>query len=337
MLKPSFCSASTLLLTLGLSACGGGGGGNTPAETNGTFSLSVTDAPVDNAQMVLVQFTGVTVKPNNGDEESLALSGDSQTCEDLNDGIDPRPTPDGETTVRCIELKALQGTQSASLLDGELLAAGEYNWMRLDVDAERGIQDSIIVLDDGGVESLYIPSGNETGLKLNSGFTVLAGGSHDFVVDFDLRKSVNNPQGFPDYILKPSLRLIDLSASGNITGTVEGTLLTADGCSGDINELDGYSVYIYAGGAGTTLGEEGSENAPLTSAGVSLNDESGLYEYTAGYLTPGEYTAVFTCQAADDSPEFDGVVFVFVESADSPTMVVADEDSVVNFGESVVE
>lgn len=202
--------------------------------------------------------------------------------------------------------------------------------MRLDVDAERGVLDSIIELDDG-LYSLYIPSGDETGLKLNSGFTVLAGGSHDFVIDFDLRKSVNDPRGFADYRLIPSLRLIDLSESGNITGTVDTSLLTAEGCTGDVNTLDGFAVYVYEGGSGTVLGDEGSDNAPLTSASISLNDDSAMYEYTAGFLPPGEYTAVFTCQAAGDSPEDAGDSIDFVESADSPTTVEADEDSVVNF------
>lgn len=314
-----------------LASCGGSGGNTTETATTGTFSVGITDAPVDSAQMVLVEFTGVSVKPSDGEEENLPLSGDSQTCQDLLAGTDPAPTPEGESTVRCIELKELQGTLSASLIDDELLNAGSYNWMRLDVNAERGVMDSIIVLDDGGQESLYVPSGNETGLKLNSGFTVLAGGSHNFVIDFDLRKSINNPQGFADYKLIPSLRLIDLSESGNITGTVDATLLTAEGCTGDINTEDGFAVYIYEGGVDTVTGDEGSESAPHTSASVSLDDDSGRYEYTAGFLTPGEYTLVFTCQAADDSPEVADESIVFVESTDSPTTVVADEDSVVNF------
>ncbi len=332
MLKPIYRSSVIALACLGLVACGGS---DSSDPGTGVLSLDVTDATVDNVEKVLVQFVGVTVQHAEGGQESLPLSGDSQTCQELLDGVEPSPTPEGESTVRCIELKELQGTDSASLLDGETLTAGKYPWMRLDVQAERGVMDSMVVLDDGGIESLYIPSGSESGLKLNTGFTILAGGLHDFVIDFDLRKSVNDPQGFSDYRLRPSLRMVDMAVSGNITGSVDADLLTADGCTGDINTETGYAVYVYEGGADTTTGDEGSEDAPLTSASVGFNADSGLYEYTVGYVAPGEYKVVFTCQAADDDSELGGDVIEFVESADSPTTVVANEDSVVDFTVSV--
>ena len=331
MIKPFTYAASIATLSIGLIACGGGGGGGGGGDSTGTLGLSVTDAPVDNAKMVLVQFTGVSVKPAEGQAVDIPLSGESQTCQDLLDEIDPSPTPDGESTVRCIELKELQGTNSANLLEEVELEAGKYNWMRLDVDAEQGIMDSIIVLKDESMESLYVSSGDQTGLKLNNGFTILAGGSHDFVIDFDLRKSVNDPRGFPDYHLKPVLRLIDMSESGSIVGTVEASLLTAEGCHGDVNTGDGFAVYVYEGGEGTIIGEEGSADAPMTSADVSLNGVTALWEYVVGFVAEGEYTVAFTCQAGDDSAEEANDGIEFVESADSPTTVIVDQDSTVDF------
>lgn len=322
------------LCTLGLSACGGGGGGGSPivgGPDSGTFSLSVTDAPVDNADRILVQFTGVTVTPEEGGPVDLALDGDSQSCQDLLDGIPPSPTPAGAPTTRCVELLELQGTDSESLLDGVELEAREYTALRLHVDAERGVMDSIIVLNDGTQESLFVPSGSQTGLKLNSPFTILAGGGHHFVVDFDLRKSVNDPQGFPDYHLRPSLRLIDLADSGNITGTVETSLLTAPGCTGNVNTGDGYAVYVYPGDEGTPMGEEGSDAAPLASAAIGLDDQSGQWTYTVGYVPPGDYVVGFTCQAADDSPEVPDDGIDILPSGDNPVTVMADEDSQANF------
>jgi hypothetical protein len=303
-----------------------GSSGGSANATTGTMNLSVTDAPVDSAKMVLVQFTGVSVKPKEGDAIAIALSGDSQTCQDYLDGIAPAPTPNGGVTVRCVDLMAFQGNQSAQLLRDEQLTAGDYTWMRLDVDAERGVLDSIIVLNDGSEESLYIPSGSETGLKLNSGFTIVAGAQHNFVIDFDLRKSVHNPQGFADYMLKPSLRLVDMGASGSIAGTVEASLLTADGCT-----ENAYAVYVYQGDS-AVIGEQGSDNAPATSAGVSLNPDTGLWGYTAAFLPPGAYTVAFTCQAAADSNEVPDDNIDFVTSPDSPTTVISGETSTVNFG-----
>ena len=336
MLKVFYFSTLSALLSLTLAACGGGGSSSGsddtgPAETTGTFSLDVSDAAVDDAKRVLVQFTGVSVKPSSGNAIELPLSGDSQTCLDLlDDSTDPTLTEVGQATIRCIDLLELEGRKSASLLDGITLDAGNYNWLRLAVDAQRGVDDSIIVLDGDTWESLYIPSDSQSGLKLNTQFTILAGGSHKFVIDFDLRKSVNNPRGFPDYRLKPSLRLIDLSESGNIVGNVETTLLTADGCTGDVNTSAGFAVYVFEEDQ-TTIGEEGSANAPLTSAAVRFNDDSGLWDYTVGFVAPGRYTVAFTCQAADDFPETANDGIVFVESADSPATVENGQDSTVNF------
>ncbi len=317
-------------LALGLAACGGGGGSDDGGIGTGTVNVSITDAAVDSAEKVLVQFTGITVKPSEGEAQAIALSGDSQTCQQYLEG-ETSPTAPGEPTIRCIELKALQGTETANLLDDVTLTAGKYNWMRLDVDAERGAMDSLIEVNTGELYSLYVPSGGQSGLKLNSGFTVLAGGSHNFVIDFDLRKSVNNPKGFEDYRLIPSLRLMDLAESGNIVGAVDAALLTANACSGAVNTGDGFAVYVYQGGAGTVIGEEGSVHAPLTSASVNWEADANQWRYTVGFLAPGEYTVAFTCQAGDDSAEDPANGIEFIESEGSPIAVVADQDSVVNF------
>jgi hypothetical protein len=288
---------------------------------------------------VLVEFTGVSVKPAEGSAIDLPLDGAShQTCLDLLADEGPGAAPPGEPTVRCIELKELQGTDTASLLQGVSLEAGKYNWLRLDVNAERGVMDSIIVVDGDEWESLYVPSGSQSGLKLNTGFTILAGGSHNFVIDFDLRKSVNNPQGFADYRLKPSLRLIDMAESGTIFGTVDGSLLVTsdpdnEACSGDVNTGDGFAVYVYEGDVDVEkIGDEGSDNAPLTSAAVNYNGDPGQWEYEVGFLAaPQDYTVVFTCQAADDDNAVADEDIAFVTSADSPASVTVDGNAEVNF------
>jgi hypothetical protein len=49
---------------------------------------------------------------------------------------------------------------------------------------------------DGGEEcELRVPSGAESGLKLNRGFTLPADGSVALTIDFDLRKSIHAPPG----------------------------------------------------------------------------------------------------------------------------------------------
>src|SRR5690606_298968 len=186
----------------------------------GQMKLAVTDAPVDGATSVVVQFTGVEFKPRGG--MSTVIEFDQP---------------------RSIDLLALQGGGTELLLDGATLPAGQYNWLRRIVNAEPVLMDSYIAFSDGAMYSLFIPSGDETGLKLVRGFTVPAGGVADFTLDFDLRKSVHDPASEPgnasgDYILRPVLRIVDNTQVGRISGTVAGSLITA-GCDP--------VVYVFAG------------------------------------------------------------------------------------------
>jgi hypothetical protein len=81
-----------LAILLTLSGCGGGGSGSNAFST-GVLNLAVTDSPVDEANNVLVEFTGVEMKPVDGDWLSYDLSGDSLTCQGWLDGDTPAPRP----------------------------------------------------------------------------------------------------------------------------------------------------------------------------------------------------------------------------------------------------
>ena len=287
---PLLCAG---FLAAALAACGGGGGGG----DTGTVNLGVTDAPVDSADAVVVQFTGVEAKPQG----VRALSFDF-------------PLP------RNIDLLALQGGDSELLLEDVELPAGPYEWLRLKVNAGRDASDSYIDLDDGSRHALFIPSGNQSGLKLNGGFTVAADTTSNFTIDFDLRKSVHNPPGLDgDYILKPVLRIVDDSKVGTLAGTVGAARIAAEGCTP--------AIYVYSG-AGVTPNDEGSATAPLSTAAPVLDAESGEYAYTVAYLPAGSYTVAFTCAAAADDPAADDSLAF---SAPAGAMIVVGQTTTVDF------
>lgn len=272
---------SIILATSMLLACGGGSGGTT--SNTGTLNLSITDAPVDSAANVWVEFTGVELKPENGSAFSVDY---------------------GTGNEKKIDLLDLQGSLSEPLISNETVPAGNYNWIRLKVNAESNTLDSYIELNDGSQISLRVPSGNQTGLKLNSPFTITAGGISNATIDFDLRKSVTNPVGQPDYFLKPSLKIVDNSQVGQISGTVDPALFSETYCGADAdgNTGAGAAVYLYSG-AGATTGDAGSTDEPLTSALIALNVSSGDLEYEIGFVNADNYTMAFTCEASDDDPE----------------------------------
>lgn len=254
-------------------------------DTAGTLQLSVADAPIDDASAVVVRFTGVELKPAEG--ESYVIDFD---------------------TPREVNLLTTANGQAFVLLDKENLPAGDYNWVRLKVLADVDTTDSYIELEDGSRYPLYVPSGSESGLKLNNPFSIPAGGVRAVVVDFDLRHSIVKPEGQDAYMLKPVLRIVDESQVGEIAGTVDAALLDAPLCSANPATGDGAAVYLYqdAVTAPDDAGGEGAE--PMASARLMLDEDSGEFRYTLAWLPPGDYTVAHTCQAGDDQPETDEAI-----------------------------
>ena len=301
-MKPSFfrrsliASAAALLITQ-ISACGGSG--------TGQLKFSVADAPIDGATAVVVKFTGVEVKPKDGNAVQFDLD-----------------------TPRSVDLLATANGTAAILLDGVTLDAGEYEFVRLKVVSDRTTTDSYIDLTDGSRSSLFVPSGSQSGLKLNNGFTVPEGGVLALIVDFDLRHSIVKPEGQEGYMLKPVLRLVDESSIGLIRGTIPSTLITGAGCTGDANTGAGNAVYVYSGSVSTPDDVGGVGTQPFVSAPVKFDSVSGTYIYTVAYLPAGSYTAAFTCQATGDNPETDDAT---VFSAPLAAAVTAGAVTTVNF------
>lgn len=263
-----------LLMIAGLGAlisCGS----DSDSDESARFSLAVTDAPIDQATQVVVQFTAIELKPRNGSSVVINLA-----------------------SPQSIDLLDLQNGETATLLDQHTIAAGQYDWLRLAVNAEfDNVYDSYIVFDNLQHE-LFVPSGAQTGLKLNQGFTVAEGQTARFVIDFDLRKSIVEPVGQPGYFLKPTLRLIDLQQVGALSGEIaEARIISL--CQGE--ELG--AVYVYRGADVMPDDVDGRDPEPLTSVLVYRDDER--YRYHVGFLAPGNYTAAYTCDAVNDLPESD--------------------------------
>jgi len=279
-------------IVLGLSAfvlvaCGGGDGGGGP-EPTGKVNLSITDAPVDDASSVVVQFSGVAFK---------------------REGATAEVVQDLTSSPRQLDLLQYQQGRAALLLDGVTLPAGRYEWIRLIVDNQPNVRDSYIVLTTGEECELRVPSGAESGLKLNRGFNLPADGSAALTIDFDLRKSIHAPPGqkgttescTQGYLMRPTLRVVDDADVGAIAGEVDSALVTAECLP---------SVYIFSGADvvpdDLEDGEVAADVDPLVVAPVSVVNGDVAYRYHAAFLPPGAYTAAFTC--GDDDPTTDDVL-----------------------------
>jgi hypothetical protein len=203
------------------------------------------------------------------------------------------------------------------LLDNVPLPAGRYEWIRLMVDNQPNVRDSYIVLTTGEECELRIPSGAESGLKLNRGFDLPADGSVALTIDFDLRKSVHAPPGqrgstescTQGYLMRPTLRIVEDANVGAIAGTVDAALITAECLP---------NVYVFSGSdiVPDDLEEATAEGDvdPLVIVPVAVENGSTEYSYRAAFLPAGSYTAAFSC--GDDDPAVDdALVFSAAQNA----------------------
>jgi len=303
----------TLAAMIALAGCSGGSSGAEPRT--GVVSLAVSDAPVQEARQVCVEFTEAEFKKSGAENQLIVF--------------DPPAK---------IDLLAYQGTNSAPLLIDETLEAGEYQWVRLAANAPQGgnggmgagMNDtqcmgtgSYIVTTDGAIRGLYIPSSTESGLKLNRGFTLPVGGSADFVAEFDLMKSIHAPEGLDlDYIMRPTVRLLDRTETGSIAGEVSADLATQANCMP--------AVYLYAAGDTPDDNEDDAELDsvdPIASAMVEMQND-GRFPWEIGPVLAGMYDVAFSCDA--DNPIADEIMN-YVLSADNPIEVTASRQAPASF------
>jgi Domain of unknown function (DUF4382) len=301
-----------------LVACGGGDGGG-PAGS-GKVSLGITDAPVDSAQHVVVQFSGVAFKREGETAETMTQ-------------LNPSP--------QSVDLLEYQGGKAAVLIQNVPLPAGTYEWVRLLVNADPNVRDSYLVDSSGAECELRIPSGAETGLKLNRGFTLPADGSVALTVDFDLRQSVHAPPGLSSsgactqaYLLRPTLRLVDDADVGAIAGTVNAALVPT-GCVPVVYVFAGSNVIPddYETSSSSSSASSGSSSSAvvdvdaLTTAKVEVVNGLTAYGFKSAFLPVGAYTVSFTC-TADDMDADETLTFVQTQNVTVQRNLITSVDFV---------
>lgn len=258
---------ASVLITSLLSGCD-----NSESPT-GKLNLNITDAAVDGATEVVIEFTGAEIKAGN-DTIDITYAAPKQ-----------------------IDLLALTGGAAQTIVDNQILPAGQVEWIRLKVN-----ETNSHITINGEQYGLRIPSGSQSGLKLNRPITIAENGIATFTIDFDLRKSVHERQG-NNYMLRPTLRLIDNSTDGTLSGTVDPSLLSAR-C------VDGEKAAIYVFEGNVTADDIGSAVEPVTTAAVNLTTGA----YTVAFLPFGNYTAAFTCDAGLDDPQANDTIVFDVET-----------------------
>ncbi len=182
--------AALVAFSLLISGCSTGSDPGT-----GTLEVLMHDAPIDSADAVNVFIERVEVNNTTSDQGWQVIS-EPQQSYDL-----------------------LELTNGAYTLLGEAeLEAGTYPQIRLILS-----QGGHSVEVGGTVYDMMVPSGPQTGVKLNVNAEIEEDITYRLLLDFDASRSVveagqDNPA--VQYLLKPVIRATNEAITGNISGTV---------------------------------------------------------------------------------------------------------------------
>jgi hypothetical protein len=260
-------------------------------------NISVTDAPVDTVTAAVVQFSAIELTPSSGDKITISLSPAQQ-----------------------VNLLSLSDGATTALASNQTIDSGDYKSIRFILDATSATQNlSYVDLPDGSRYPLVLGSNFDGGITINKTFTVASDGRIDLVADFDLRKSIA-PRTGSTYAFSPSVRVVDRSQSGNLTGSID-TSLIPNTCSP--------FIYVFSGSGATPTDMSSSSNTgPVASVPVKLNVSSSTYTYRASFLDSGNYTVALTCNGSIDNPD-SSESLVFSRSGDA--VVTANQTTTINF------
>jgi len=156
----------------------------------GTMVVKLHDAPVDYDE---VNISVARVEVNNTENEDgwIVISEPNETYNIL------------ELVNGDVEI----------LADAEL-EEGTYEQIRL------VLNDENTVVIDGQSYNLFVPSGAQSGLKLNINAEIQEGIQYTLLLDFDASRSVVKRGMTDQYNLKPVIRATNEAITGNISGTI---------------------------------------------------------------------------------------------------------------------
>lgn len=288
-----------------LAACGSDSDDDDIQPQMTRFSLAVSDAPVNDAKVVMLCFSEIELTGNGVGNQSFTVGDDDAAAEANDECRDAQGTIIPNT--RGVNLLLLDGAKSEALLTDANIEAGNYGQLRLEIAT-----GSYVELEDGMREPLQVPS-NE--LKLGS-LMLTEGNSFSYTLEFDLRKALINPPGQNSHLLKPTgLRLVNNTEVGHITGQVAEGLLINNSCAvapADTS-VPVASVYLYQGADRpvSELSDNGGDNTyqPYASTNVYF-DGVNEYHYSIGFVQADNYTVALSCDVTDNPEAADEMGFL---------------------------
>lgn len=237
---------------------------NDPDQAQGSLSFSITDAPIDQADVSAAFVTVTEIKV-----DGQAFSGFQ-----------------GPQTINLLEL---QNGNSLDLGQGNV-AAGSYTTLELVIDAESDATGSgpgcYVLKTDGTKEKLELAAGSATAISMEpSDFKIQENANTEIIMDFDLRKSIKSSGDDYSFVTNNELNAAVRAENKAMTGAIKGKIENSAAASGDL------VVYVYEKGtfdAGTETSGQGSSNVMYANA-VSSAKVNADGTFNLSFLSEGNY------------------------------------------------
>ncbi|MFW6022603.1 MAG: DUF4382 domain-containing protein [Halanaerobiaceae bacterium] len=282
-MKKNYLITIIIVTIFVLSACSSN---NLNDNTSGELIISLSDAPVNDVKEVWVTLEKVQVKRDGYEWETIKEFDIAN-----NEGQ--------------FDLLSLRFDEA--LLGKDFLPTGHYEQIRLIIAADENGNPgpksgfSRIVYKEEAQKTddhLFIPSGTQTGLKINHDFIIEEGAITQLLLDVDVSEVMHSAGNSGNIILQPTaIKVIDKIISGNITGQVVADT-DDDGADEAITDSD---VIIQAFDINGDPIFDQNDNPIKTIASV---EEDSTKETPAGsFLLRGLQEGTYTIKAYIADPE----------------------------------
>lgn len=251
---------------------------NLGSSDTGTLTIAITDSPIDEASAVFLQINGLSLYDANGAQSEITFE-----------------------EPKLIDVLALQGGLSETILSDYPVKAGDYAYVTFDLD----LNASYVVTADGNrgltlsnqrgaISTLIDFFVNDASASAPiTRFSIGEGANTHITFDFDLRKSIFQEQGSSLLSFSPAIRSVLTAQAGSISGTIDANQFNSSCVAADS------AVYAFSGHNATLKDIRGNTDDPISTANIVQTQSA--YAYTLAFLPEGDYTITLACNTTNDA------------------------------------